>query len=372
MSGRVVARSCACAGADDQSQPRRASDQTSSPTARISASALLRSTTPRASGSRTPSVRPRSDLRSARWPRGAELADELGQREVVRRDQADRAGLDQRAHDRLGADPAIVGVGAVQDLVEQEQHAAGPARELDDARGCAGSRRRTASALPAANPRSAASRRWRERRQASAAAARTGAPASASTALTPTARSSVLLPDMFEPLTMSTRGPIAAEPDVVAHRVRFRRAADAPSRLAWKIGASRRSAPETDPPGARTRRWRARRALRARRPHRATPTARCRWRRAIDRWRTARLAADERAARANRREQRLCVALSRRSDTSCCSLARCADGRPTPSAARTRLQRLQARCGERASARSRQAARLNSSEIVGRGFDAAR
>jgi hypothetical protein len=33
--------------------------------------------------------------------------------------------------------------------------------------------------------------------------ARTGAPASASTALTPTVRSSVLFPDMFEPLTTS-------------------------------------------------------------------------------------------------------------------------------------------------------------------------
>ncbi len=37
------------------------------------------------------------------------------------------------------------------------------------------------------------------------AAARTGAPAIASTTLTPTVRSSVLLPDMFEPLTISSR-----------------------------------------------------------------------------------------------------------------------------------------------------------------------
>ena len=37
-------------------------------------------------------------------------------------------------------------------------------------------------------------------------AARTGAPISARTALTPTERSSVVLPDMFDPLTMSTRG----------------------------------------------------------------------------------------------------------------------------------------------------------------------
>ena len=44
--------------------------------------------------------------------------------------------------------------------------------------------------------------------------ARTGAPACASTAFTPSVRSSVLLPDMFEPLTTSTRS--AARPG--AHR----------------------------------------------------------------------------------------------------------------------------------------------------------
>ena len=39
-------------------------------------------------------------------------------------------------------------------------------------------------------------------------AARTGAPISARTALTPTERSSVVLPDMLEPLTISTRGAV--------------------------------------------------------------------------------------------------------------------------------------------------------------------
>ena len=51
-------------------------------------------------------------------------------------------------------------------------------------------------------------------------AARTGAPASASTALMPTVRSSVLLPDMFEPLTIRTRVG-AAERHVVAHAARL-------------------------------------------------------------------------------------------------------------------------------------------------------
>ena len=44
-----------------------------------------------------------------------------------------------------------------------------------------------------------------DRRDSRSALARTGAPASASTTLVPTERSSVLLPDMFEPLTISTR-----------------------------------------------------------------------------------------------------------------------------------------------------------------------
>ena len=44
--------------------------------------------------------------------------------------------------------------------------------------------------------------------------AHTGPPASASTALTPTVRSSVLLPDMFDPLTSSRRGrgPLPSRP----------------------------------------------------------------------------------------------------------------------------------------------------------------
>ena len=40
--------------------------------------------------------------------------------------------LDQRADDGLRADAAIVRVGAVEDLVEQEQHRPRAARRLDD------------------------------------------------------------------------------------------------------------------------------------------------------------------------------------------------------------------------------------------------
>ncbi len=62
---------------------------------------------------------------------GREVVGDLGQGQVVRGDQADRAAVDQAADDRLGADAAIVRVGAVEQLVEQEQERQRPAREVD-------------------------------------------------------------------------------------------------------------------------------------------------------------------------------------------------------------------------------------------------
>ena len=58
------------------------------------------------------------DVRGARAPRG--VGDPV-EREVVGGDEADGAAREQAAHDRLGADAPVVRVGAVQDLVEQEQ-----------------------------------------------------------------------------------------------------------------------------------------------------------------------------------------------------------------------------------------------------------
>ena len=58
--------------------------------------------------------------------------DQLGQREVVSRDQTDRARIDERPHDRFSADAAVVGVGAVQDLIEQKQQRPALARQPDD------------------------------------------------------------------------------------------------------------------------------------------------------------------------------------------------------------------------------------------------
>jgi len=60
--------------------------------------------------------------------------------------------------------------------------------------------------------------------------AATGAPASPSTTLTPTERSSVLFPDMFEPLTTSTRGAASRG------RRRFSRRARVDQRMPQAVG----------------------------------------------------------------------------------------------------------------------------------------
>jgi hypothetical protein len=52
------------------------------------------------------------------------------------------------------------------------------------------------------------------------ARARTGAPACASTALTPIVRSSVLFPDMFDPLTTSTAASAARRTSLPTHCAR--------------------------------------------------------------------------------------------------------------------------------------------------------
>jgi len=62
-----------------------------------------------------------------------ECRGQFGQRQVVRRDQANRAGLDERANDGFSADAPIVRVGPVQDLVEQKQQRHRSARGFDDA-----------------------------------------------------------------------------------------------------------------------------------------------------------------------------------------------------------------------------------------------
>src|SRR5690349_9529485 len=47
---------------------------------------------------------------------------DFGQRQIVRRHHADRTTLEHGPDDALGGDAAILGVGAAQQLVEQEQH----------------------------------------------------------------------------------------------------------------------------------------------------------------------------------------------------------------------------------------------------------
>ena len=101
---------------------------------------------------------------------------------------------------------AVVRVSAVQDLVEHEQERA---RLLSPFKWCVRvelSRRKTGMCLAEWNLARAGSRRA-PRASYAGDNARTGAPACASTALIPTVRSNVLLPDMFEPLTTNNRSP---------------------------------------------------------------------------------------------------------------------------------------------------------------------
>ena len=57
---------------------------------------------------------------------------QLGQREIVCGDETDRAHPHKRPHDAFGANPAIEGIGPVQNLVEQEQQRHRAAARFDD------------------------------------------------------------------------------------------------------------------------------------------------------------------------------------------------------------------------------------------------
>ena len=103
----------------------------------------------------------------------------------------------------------------------------------------------------------------RQLRDARGASRRTGAPASASTALTPTARSSVLLPDMLEPLTMQ-QPQRRRNAHAVAHAARLRRGEDGPDVFGLQTPARFRRTPEMGRPDAPRSNWRGTTALRFR------------------------------------------------------------------------------------------------------------
>ena len=63
---------------------------------------------------------------------GRESVADLGQGQVVGRYKADRAQIDQAADDRFGPDASIVRVGAVEQLVEQEEQGEWSAGAHDD------------------------------------------------------------------------------------------------------------------------------------------------------------------------------------------------------------------------------------------------
>ena len=187
--------------------------------------------------------------------RPAGLLGDRRQRQIVRRRQPDRAAIDQAVEQGFRADLPVVRVGALKQLVEQKNRLPAGRRPDRRCRGCGRSPRRIASGRPAANRARAASRR---RRAASvySGAARTGAPAIASTTLTPTVRSSVLLPDMFEPLTISSRT-CGVQDHVVANHPRGGDERMPEARVLRTARVRLRRTPGTDRPDARTRRRRA-------------------------------------------------------------------------------------------------------------------
>ena len=135
--------------------------------------------------------------------------------------KTDRAAIDEARRTPAAPISAVVRVGAVKQLVEQEQQRRRSRGEIGELADAGDLRVEARSSLLQrvldAQRRADASGERRSR------SARTGAPASARTALTPTVRSSVLLPDMFEPLTTSSAcGSRRRERDVVANHARRR------------------------------------------------------------------------------------------------------------------------------------------------------
>ena len=125
-------------------------------------------------------------------------------------------------------------------------------------------------------------RAQRQVRHAAAVSRAPGAPASASTVLTPIVRSSVLLPDMLEPLTTSNRN--GSNSLTLFLHNGLRRAADAPFRpLRTRRGRRFPHIQGTGRPDAPTRNSRARRSPRSRSPHPAMPRLADRFSRAMPR-----------------------------------------------------------------------------------------
>ena len=215
---------------------------------------------------------------------GAPSVDaQLGQRQIVRRHQADRAGSTRRARSPSAPMRRSCELVPRENLVEQEQQRHGPRADRRSC-GCGESRRRTASARPAASRRCAASRR---------------APAATAAAAGPHRRPGQRQHDVDadRPQQRALARHVRAADDqrarMTARRAarRFarrpaRRSADARAR-SRRTADRRRRSPETDRPGVRRRRWPAPRALRSRRPPAATPRPPGRRPHAIDRSPTA-------------------------------------------------------------------------------------
>ena len=113
------------------------------------------------------------------------------------------APLEESADDAFGSDEAVFRVGALEEFVEQKEDRWGPFREVADLAQASnlGVEAGVAFLKRVVDEDACA---YVERCELQTAA-RTGAPAMARTVLMPTARMSVLLPDMLEPLMRRAR-----------------------------------------------------------------------------------------------------------------------------------------------------------------------
>ena len=190
---------------------------TSRPTARINSSALLRSPLPAAGDSRNESRRSRCDPRNGRYApaRPASAAISASARScVVTRPIAPRST--RPLHHRRRADAPVVRVGAAQQFIQQEQRRLPRARQIHDVPQPADLGVESRSMIRQRIVRCASTRRCAAATPACARRTpeRPPRPAPCSS---PMARSSVLLPDMFDPLTIHNRT-LAADLDIVRDR----------------------------------------------------------------------------------------------------------------------------------------------------------
>ncbi len=121
-------------------------------------------------------------------PLRSELADDFGERQIVSGSETDGSGLNQSAQERLGSDLAVVRIGAAQQFVHQKKRRPTTASQIDNVFQTADFRVETRLVI-GQKESLARSEAPICKRDSRSRVAVTGAPAQASTTLSPTARS---------------------------------------------------------------------------------------------------------------------------------------------------------------------------------------